>query len=109
MAHGLAVVASDGWGISEYIDHERNGLIVAGRYGETSWMTSEGMLMEDYRPLLKATPKVAEDLRDILAMLINDPGRRQQLGQTARRDVETKFSLDAWNVGLATAFDRALA
>ena len=109
MAHGLAVVASDGWGISEYIDHERNGLIVAGRYGETSWMTSDGMLMEDYRPLLKGTPKVAGALRDILAMLINDPDRRQQLGETARRDVETRFSLDAWNVGLATAFDRALA
>ena len=109
MAHGLAVVASDGWGISEYIDHERNGLIVAGRYGETSWMTSDGMLMEDYRPLLKRTPKVAGALRDILAMLINDPGRRQQLGETARRDVETRFSLDVWNVGLATAFDRALA
>lgn len=109
MAHGLAVVASDGWGISEYIDHERNGLIVAGRYGETSWMTSDGMLMEDYRPLLKRTPKVAEALRDILAMLINDPDRRRQFGETARRDVETRFSLDAWNVGLATAFDRALA
>jgi glycosyltransferase involved in cell wall biosynthesis len=109
MAHGLTIVASDGWGISEYIEHERNGLIVPGRYGETSWMTTNGMLMEDYRPLLKRTPKVAGALRDILAMLISDPGRRQQLGETARRDVETKFSLDSWNLGLAKAFDRALA
>ena len=109
MAHGLAVVASDGWGISEYIDHERNGLIVAGRYGETSWMTPDGMLMEDYRPLLKETPQVAGALRDTLATLINEPGRRRQLAETARQDVETRFSLDAWNAGLATAFDRALA
>jgi len=109
MAHGLAVVASDGWGISEYIDHERNGLIVAGRYGETSWMTPDGMLMEDYRPLLKGTWQVAGALRDTLAMLINEPGRRRQLGETARQDVETRFSLGAWNAGLATAFDRALA
>jgi glycosyltransferase involved in cell wall biosynthesis len=109
MAHGLAVVASDGWGISEYIDHERNGLIVAGRYGETSWMTPDGMLMEDYRPLLKRTSQVAGALRDTLAMLINEPGRRRQLGETARQDVETRFSLGAWNAGLATAFDRALA
>jgi glycosyltransferase involved in cell wall biosynthesis len=43
MAHGLTIVAPDGWGIAEYIDHERNGLIVAGRYGETSWMTSGGI------------------------------------------------------------------
>jgi glycosyltransferase involved in cell wall biosynthesis len=109
MAHGLAVVASDGWGIAEYIDHERNGLIMAGRYGETSWMTPDGMLMEDYRPLLKVNPKVADALRAILAMLINEPGRLRQLGETARRDVETRFSLEAWNAGLATAFDRALA
>jgi glycosyltransferase involved in cell wall biosynthesis len=109
MAHGLAVVTSDGWGISEYIDHERNGLIVSGRYGETSWMTPDGMLMEDYRPLLKGNPNVANALRDILAMLINEPDRRRQLGETARKDVETRFSLEAWNDGLAGAFDRALA
>ena len=109
MAHGLAVVASDGWGISDYIDHEKNGLIVAGRYGETSWMTAGGMLMEDYRPLLRATPKVADALRDILAMLIRQPRRRRELGETARRDVETKFSLGSWNLGLAKAFNRALA
>ena len=108
MAHGLTIVASDGWGISEYIDHERNGLIVAGRYCETSWMTPDGMLMEDYRPLLKGNPKVARALRDILAVLINEPDKRRQLGETARRDVETRFSLETWNVGLATAFDRAL-
>ena len=109
MAHGLTIVASDGWGIAEYIDHERNGLIVAGRYGETSWMTPGGMLMEDYRPLLMASPKVANALTDVLAMLIKDPRRRRQLGETARRDAETKFSLDSWNLGLARAFDRALA
>jgi glycosyltransferase involved in cell wall biosynthesis len=109
MAHGLAVVASDGWGISEYIEHERNGLIVSGRYGETSWMTSDGMLMEDYRPLLSSTPHVAGALKDALAMLIKEPDIGRQFGKTARRDTETKFSLDAWNVGLATAFDRALA
>ena len=109
MAHGLTIVASDGWGIAEYIDHERNGLIVAGRYGETSWMTPGGMLMEDYRPLLMASPKVADALTDVLAMLIKDPRRRRQLGETARRDVETKFSLESWNLGLARAFDRALA
>lgn len=108
MAHGLTIVASDGWGIAEYIDHERNGLIVAGRYGETSWMTPGGMLMEDYRPLLMASPKVADALTDVLAMLIKDPRRRRQLGETARRDVETKFSLESWNLGLARAFDRAL-
>ena len=72
-------------------------------------MTPGGMLMEDYRPLLMASPKVADALTDVLAMLIKDPRRRRQLSETARRDVETKFSLESWNLGLARAFDRALA
>jgi glycosyltransferase involved in cell wall biosynthesis len=109
MAHGLAVVASDGWGISEYVDHQRNGLIIPGRYGAASWMEANGMLMEDYRPLLSVTPNVANPLRETLAMLIKEPSLRRQLGETARRDAETKFSLETWNLGLAGAFDRALA
>jgi glycosyltransferase involved in cell wall biosynthesis len=109
MAHGLAIITSDGWGIPEYVDHERNGLIVPGRYGHVSWMNSNGMLMEDYRSLLTTTPEFAAGLEEALSMLIEYPRMRRQLGETARRDVETKFSLDAWNAGLATAFDRALA
>ena len=108
MAHGLAVVTSDGWGMSEYVDHERNGLIVAGRYGEVSWMDANGMLMEDYRPLLSTTPNVADALKETLGLLIKEPGMRWQLGETAKRDVETKFSLTSWNLGLRRAFDRAL-
>jgi glycosyltransferase involved in cell wall biosynthesis len=108
MAHSLAVVASDGWGVSEYIEHGRNGLIVPGRYGETSWMTTDGMLMEDYRLLLSATANVANALNETLALLIEESGMRWHLGETAKRDVETKFSLASWNLGLRRAFDRAL-
>jgi glycosyltransferase involved in cell wall biosynthesis len=109
MAHGLAVVASDGWGISEYVEHQRNGLIVPGRYGTASWMDPAGMLMEDYRPLLSATPHVAIRLKETLAMLIKEQNLRRHLGETAKRDAETKFSLQTWNLGLARAFDRAIA
>ena len=85
-----------------------DGIRVPGRYGEVSWMDANGMLMEDYRPLLSATPNVANALKETLALLIKKPGMRWQLGETARRDVETKFSLTSWNLGLRRAFDRAL-
>src|SRR5262249_19494519 len=50
MAYGHVVVASDGWGFDEYIEHDRNGIIVPGRYGRQSWVDPEnGMLREDYR------------------------------------------------------------
>src|SRR5262249_19636179 len=49
MAFGQVVVASDGWGIEEYVAHGRNGLIVKGRYGKVSWMDEKtGLLREDY-------------------------------------------------------------
>ena len=45
MAHGQVVVASDGWGFREYIEHNRNGMIVPGAYGKASWMDDETGLM----------------------------------------------------------------
>ncbi|MBY0514874.1 MAG: glycosyltransferase, partial [Gemmataceae bacterium] len=51
MSYGLAVVASDGWGMEEYVEDGRNALVVKGRYGKTSWADREaGVLREDYEP-----------------------------------------------------------
>ena len=72
-------------------------------------MTPGGMLMEDYRPLLMASPKVADALTDVLAVLIKESTQATTVGRDRRRDVETKFSLESWNLALARAFDRALA
>jgi glycosyltransferase involved in cell wall biosynthesis len=109
MAYGLAVVVSDGWGIPEYVDHERNGLIVPGRYGKASWMDGNGMLMEDYRPLFSADSTITNGLAETLSTLIEREGMRKTLGETARKDVETTFSIERWNLGLARAFDKALS
>jgi hypothetical protein len=67
------------------------------------------MLKEDYRPLLSANVTFASALTDALSTLINDKEMRRHLGQTGRRDVEAKFSIQQWNSGLANAFNRALA
>jgi glycosyltransferase involved in cell wall biosynthesis len=109
MAYGLAIVASDGWGITEYIDAGKNGIVIPGRYGTCSWMDSNGMLQEDYRPLLSANITFAERLTAALSGLVRDPETRRRLGQTARRDVEERFSLQQWNSGLAKAFEKALS
>jgi glycosyltransferase involved in cell wall biosynthesis len=109
MAYGLAIVVSDGWGISEYVDHERNGLIVSGRYGKASWMDGDGMLREDYRPLFSADANMTDGLADALTRLIKHDDTRRTLGEAARKDVETRFSIERWNLGLASAFDKALS
>jgi glycosyltransferase involved in cell wall biosynthesis len=108
MAYGLAVVASDGWGFEEYIEHERNGLIVKGRYGKVSWADEEaGLLREDYEPMMTPDPEVVQGIVEAVSRLVEDRGLRKRLGEAARRDVETSYNLERWNRGLKEVFDRA--
>jgi len=109
MTSGLAIVATDGWGVAEYIDHGRNGLIVPGRYGTCSWMDSNGMLRENYKPVFSADPTVTNGLIEALSSLIQDAEMRTNLANTGLRDIETRFSIERWNRDLAKAFDKALS
>jgi glycosyltransferase involved in cell wall biosynthesis len=108
MSYGLAVVASDGWGFEEYVAHERNGLVVKGRYGKVSWADEQaGVLREDYEPMMTPDPDVVQGIVEAVSRLVEDRALRQRLGRTARRDVETTYNLERWNRGLKEAFDRA--
>ena len=110
MAHGLAVVTSDGWGFEEYVTHERNGLVVKGRYGKVSWVDDRaGILREDYDFMHAPDPKVVRGLVKAVSRLVENRSLRQRLGQTARLDVQTTYSLERWNAGLKEVFDKALS
>lgn len=108
MSYGLPVVVSDGWGFEEYVTHERNGLVVRGRYGKVSWAdTQAGILREDYEPMYTSDPEVVAGIIESVSRLVEDRALRARLGRTARADVETKYNLARWNEGLKQAFDRA--
>lgn len=108
MAHGLAVVGSDGWGMEEYLEDGRNGLVVRGRYGKTSWADTEtGMLREDYEPTYTPDPAVVAGIVDAVSRLMDDPELRRRLGATARADVRDRYTPAAWNAGMRAALDRA--
>jgi glycosyltransferase involved in cell wall biosynthesis len=108
MASGLAIIVSDGWGMTEYVAHGRNGLVVPGRYGHTSWMDGNGMLRENYQPLFRPDPVVTDGLVEALSNLIEDAEIRKTLAETALDDIATRFSLERWNDALAATFDQAL-
>jgi hypothetical protein len=102
------VVTSDGWGFDEYVTHERNGLVVKGRYGKASWADAEaGMLREDYEYMFTSDPRVVEGLVEAVSRLVEDRELRQRLGRAARREVETKFTPEHWNQGLKRVLDHA--
>ncbi|MBY0455734.1 MAG: glycosyltransferase, partial [Gemmataceae bacterium] len=108
MSYGQAVVVSDGWGMDEYIEHGRNGLVVPGRRGKVSWADDEvGFLREDYGPMYARDKKVIDCLIESVSLLVEDIAVRRRLGRAARADVETKFTLARWNDALRSAFDKA--
>jgi glycosyltransferase involved in cell wall biosynthesis len=108
MAYGQAVVVSDGWGFREYVEHDRNGMVVPGRYGKASWMDDAGMLREDYYgAMFNSDAAVARGLIETISMLVEDHELRRRLGQQARRDVATRYNLANWNRGLQEALNRA--
>jgi glycosyltransferase involved in cell wall biosynthesis len=108
MSHGLAVVASDGWGFEEYVSHERNGLVVKGRHGKSSWADSEaGLLRENYQAMHTPDPAVIAGLVEAVSRLVEDRALRARLGRAARADVAAKYSVQQWNQALQGAFDRA--
>jgi glycosyltransferase involved in cell wall biosynthesis len=108
MASGLAVVASDGWGFDEYVEHGRTGLLVPGRDRRTSWSDCEsGMLREDYSPMREADPRVVEGIVESVSLLIEQRELRARIGAAARDAVRERFNLTQWNATLARAFDRA--
>jgi glycosyltransferase involved in cell wall biosynthesis len=107
MSHGLAVVTSDGWGIEEYVTHGRNALVVKGRYGKVTLADEqEGILREQYDPMFTPDAGVVDGIVDAVSRLVEDRQLRRRLGETARADVSSKYSLEQWNRGLKAVFDR---
>jgi glycosyltransferase involved in cell wall biosynthesis len=109
MAYGQVVVASDGWGFPEYVEHGRNGVIVPGRYGRSSWMDEEtGMLRENYETMAFSSTSYSQGLIDAISTLVEDHALRRRLGRQARQDVAERYNLENWNRGLKAALDRAV-
>ena len=108
MSYGLVPLVSDGWGMTEYVDHERTGLVVKGRYGKVSWQDEIGLMREDYRPLWQTDAHVVQGMVDALSRLVDSHELRRTLGHAARNEVVHRFNRKNWNAGLKRALDAAV-
>ena len=86
MSYGLVPIVSDGWGMTEYVDDGKTGLVVQGRYGKTSWNDEHnGMLREDYSVMRKVDPRVTQGLVDAISQVADNLSLRQELSRNAAR------------------------
>jgi len=110
MSHGLAVITSDGWGIEEYALHDKNSLIVRGRYGLVSWIdVNNGLLREDYSSMYQSCPPIVEQIVKYTSSLIDQPEKMQFIRTNARNCIKDTYSIENWNKGLKNALDIAHA
>ncbi|MBV9742629.1 MAG: glycosyltransferase family 4 protein [Acidobacteriia bacterium] len=107
MAHGLAVLTSDGWAIDEYVTDRETGLIIRGRAGKVSWMdTQTGVLREDYSSMYAPDEAVVAQLASALLELADDPELRLKLIVQAEETVRTQFTVERWNAALGAVFEK---
>jgi glycosyltransferase involved in cell wall biosynthesis len=66
------------------------------------------MLREDYEPMAVADAAVVQGIVDAVSRLVEDRSLRARLGREARKDVETKYTVERWNQNLKNVFDQAL-
>jgi|GEM_PF-997204 len=109
MAMGIPIIASDGWGMEEYLEADSNALVVKGRKGKVTWMDETGMLRENYAPMETADIEVVLELENALERLITQPDLRVNIANQAKQDVVEKFTLKKWNKGLEQAFNKGIA
>lgn len=108
MAFSMALVVSDGWGINEYVRNEWNGLVVPGRYGQSSWIDeSTGILREDYSSLRSKNQTCVDGLVDAISRLVEDRELRLRLARNGRSDLSTEYSMEKWNARLKRVLDVA--
>jgi glycosyltransferase involved in cell wall biosynthesis len=105
MENSLAIVASDGFGIEEYIEDGVNGLISKGFYRSTGYIDEEGIYREDWLLSLKSNPEVCKSAAENLRRLISSPEYLLKIQEGARKSIEQKYSINAWNKELKKVLD----
>jgi hypothetical protein len=107
MAHGLAVLTSDGWAIEEYVRNRETGVVVQGRARKVSWIDEKtGILRENYSPMYTRDEAVITQLAAALGELADDARFRLELAARAQEAVRTEFTVERWNNALREVFER---
>jgi glycosyltransferase involved in cell wall biosynthesis len=114
MSFELPIVGVRGWGVAEYVDDGRTGLLVepsaAVPYYAPGTEHPNFGTAAFKRAIRRPDPAVVWDLVEAVSQLIEEPDYRRALGRAGRWEVEQgRLSIATRNERLKEFFDRALA
>jgi glycosyltransferase involved in cell wall biosynthesis len=98
---GLATVASDAFGVNEFIRHHVNGLITPGRRAMVGRGAADAFFSEDCRALLTPSPVPADlafyhRFRAAVGLLADNPALRRRLSGNAARTAARSHDGRRW-------------
>jgi glycosyltransferase involved in cell wall biosynthesis len=110
-SYAMPVIASDGFGFQEFVDHGVNGFCVSGRKKVCFFDDNAGIMRD--RISMTENPnnsdqEVVEQLVKYLSILIEDSDKRIAMGQHGKHKIDSSYSLAQWNNTLARVFDFAI-
>lgn len=104
---GLGVVASDALGVSEFIRHGVNGLVVPGRRIRVSPQTEEAVFAEDLRPLIRPSalpvdPRFYYRFRSAIAFMLDHPAALERIRRNARMGANRDHREERWGAAVSS-------
>jgi glycosyltransferase involved in cell wall biosynthesis len=109
MAFGSILVTSNGWGIEDYAQNGHNAIVLPGRDKVTKMDDATGILKEDYRFMFHSDAELVDKMVEAVVKLVENPEEKERIVEQARKDIETKFTLENWNQELKKVFDKIFA
>jgi len=106
LAHGIPVIASDGWGFDEFIDDGLTGFLAHGQ-AKHSYIDKEGIERIDNRQPYRINEVLVESIVEKILVFANDVNLLKEMSDCARSEALQRFSISRRNNLLKEIFNQA--
>jgi glycosyltransferase involved in cell wall biosynthesis len=97
---GIPLIVSDGWGFNEFVEHEKNGLVIEG-FRRKAYEDEYGLLRENYFADPRESEAIALGIEHAVQRLLQNPSERDRMSCAAASVATNDFSREKRNTFLA--------
>ena len=90
MKMGVPAIFSDGWGFSEYVTDEVNGLVAKGQWGLTSYIDENGLFRDNYTAC-RINQTLIDSIEEKMIKIINESELLDFIGKNALEYAKQNF------------------